>query len=64
MPERGDAPRAEEVGGGEFPEVFPVRAVGSEAHGAVEEEAVGGFLDGPVREGRVIEDVLGGIRVA
>lgn len=50
--------------GGDPAEAPPVVAVGGEAHGAVEEEEVGGFLDRAVGEGGAAEDLLGGVGVA
>lgn len=60
----GDLLRAEEVVGGNPAKGPPVDAIGSEAYGAVEHEAVGGFFNGPVGKGRAVEDVLGDVGVA
>lgn len=56
--------RAEEVGGGDFPQRRPVNAVGGEAHGAVEHQVVSGFVGGAVGEGGGVENLLGDVGVA
>lgn len=51
------------MAGGDAPERTPVGSVLGEADGAVEHEAVGGVVERAVGERRVVEDLLGHVRV-
>lgn len=56
--------RAEEVVVSDFSQGSPVDTVRGETDGAVEHEAVGGFLDWAISEDRALENLFGHVRVA
>ncbi|BAT09074.1 Os09g0528500, partial [Oryza sativa Japonica Group] len=60
---RRDLPRGEEVRGRHPPQRAPVRAVGREPDGAVEQQPVRGLLHGAVGERRAVQDLPRHVRV-